>query len=121
MELGLGLEAGGVFSSSSSRSSLSSSSSSSLSSSSSSRPIENGEEETEEKKVEKEEPVVLIVRQLLLEFQINGGNSWAQCRCHGLKIGEEDVQMVSLGVSNMDASLTGGWAEVTLPPVVMMR
>jgi len=117
MELGLGLEAGGVFSSSSSRSS----SSSSLSSSSSSRPIENGEEETEEKKVEKEEPVVLIVRQLLLEFQINGGNSWAQCRCHGLKIGEEDIQMVSLGVSNMDASLTGGWAEVTLPPVVMMR
>jgi len=106
MELGLGLEAGGVFSSSSSSSSISSSTS-----------IENGEEEEEEI----QENAVILVRQLLLEFQINGGNSWAQCRCHGLKIGEDEMQMVSLGVSNMDAALNGGWAEVTLPPVVMTR
>jgi len=111
MELGLGLEAGGVFSSSSSSSSSSISSSTSTS-------IENREEEEEEIQ---ENAVVVQVRQLLLEFQINGGNSWAQCRCHGLKIGEDEMQIVSLGVSNMDAALNGGWAEVTLPPVVMTR
>jgi hypothetical protein len=87
MELGPGLEAGGVFSSSSS--------------------IENN------------------VHQLVMEFQINGGNSWAQCRCHGLKyidgggIGDStsgnEVEMISLSVSNMDAAFNGGWAEVTLP------
>lgn len=91
MELGTGLEAGGVFSSSGS--------------------VENG------------------VHQLVMEFQLNGGNSWAQCKCHGLKyIGDNDnsssntlrgveenaLQMISLSVSNMDAALNGGWAEVTL-------
>ena len=85
MELGTGLEAGGVFSSNSS---------------------------------------ILIdkdgsVHQLVMEFQINGGNSWAQCRCHGFQRGIDDdngqVEIVSLGVSNMDGALTGGWADVLLP------
>mmetsp|Transcript_810 Transcript_810/g.1310 ORF Transcript_810/g.1310 Transcript_810/m.1310 type:complete len:220 (-) Transcript_810:70-729(-) len=85
MELGLGLESGGVFSSNSS--------------------IESG------------------VHQLVMEFQLNGGNSWAQCRCHGFqRLNEidnqdeqEQVQIVSLRVSNMDAALNGGWADVTIP------
>jgi hypothetical protein len=85
MELGLGLESGGVFSSNSS--------------------IESG------------------VHQLVMEFQLNGGNSWAQCRCHGFQIlnemgsqdEEEQVQIVSLRVSNMDAALNGGWVDVTIP------
>lgn len=85
MELGTGLEAGGVFSSSSS--------------------IKNG------------------VHQLVMEFQLNGGNSWAQCRCHGVKYvdGDNDrnsqdaVELISLSVSNMDAAFNGGWAEVTIP------
>ncbi len=90
MELGPGLEAGGIFSSSSS--------------------IEDG------------------IHQLVMEFQINGGNSWAQCRCHGLKfegrqnqsssdIEQDDgtAKLVSLSVSNMDAALNGGWVEVAVP------
>ena len=81
MELGAGLEAGGIFASSSS--------------------IDRG------------------VHQLVIEFQLNGGNSWAQCRCHGVQcIGEDgaprEVELVSLSVANMDASLNGGWAEVSL-------
>ena len=82
MELGTGLEAGGVFSSSSS--------------------IEDG------------------VHQLVMEFQLNGGNSWAQCRCHGLRFSGDNrnispVELISLSVSNMDAALNGGWVEVTIP------
>lgn len=79
MELGAGLEAGGVFSSSSS--------------------VQGG------------------FHQLVMEFQINGGNSWAQCRVRGVDKVDENlgVQIVSLSVSNMDAALNGGWADVTLP------
>jgi len=67
--------------------------------------------------------------QLVMEFQLNGGNSWAQCRCYGFKrIGDSfsstngstentRVQIVTLGVSNMDASLNGGWAEVKVPQI----
>ena len=84
MELGPGLEAGGIFSSSSS--------------------IESG------------------VHQLVMEFQLNGGNSWAQCRCHGLKYinndncnSQDSVELISLSVSNMDAAFNGGWAEVAMP------
>ena len=80
MELGRGLEAGGVFCSSSS--------------------IEGG------------------VHQLVMEFQLNGGNSWAQCRCHGFQSSKDDedvVEVLSLRVSNMDAALNGGWADVAIP------
>eukprot|EP00571_Detonula_confervacea_P011666 CAMPEP_0172312660 /NCGR_PEP_ID=MMETSP1058-20130122/18270_1 /TAXON_ID=83371 /ORGANISM="Detonula confervacea, Strain CCMP 353" /LENGTH=94 /DNA_ID=CAMNT_0013026185 /DNA_START=372 /DNA_END=656 /DNA_ORIENTATION=+ len=92
MELGTGLEAGGVFSSSSC--------------------IEDD------------------VHQLVMEFQLNGGNSWAQCRCHGLKFltsndnsfngssskGDAAVEIISLSVSNMDAAFNGGWVDIALPP-----
>ena len=89
MELGPGLEAGGIFSSSSS--------------------IEDG------------------VHQLVMEFQINGGNSWAQCQCHGLKFEDRQnrnlsdndgtTKLVSLSVSNMDAAFNGGWVEVAVPRI----
>eukprot|EP00979_Chaetoceros_neogracilis_P002002 scaffold361_cov265-Chaetoceros_neogracile.AAC.12 len=80
MELGRGLEAGGVYCSSSS--------------------IQGG------------------VHQLVMEFQLNGGNSWAQCRCHGFQILKDDVdlvEVVSLKVSNMDAALNGGWVDLSIP------
>jgi hypothetical protein len=67
MELGMGLEAGGVFSSSASQKDS--------------------------------------IRQLVMEFQINGGNSWAQAKVHGIKKDEAPVQLVLLEVSNMDAAL----------------
>jgi hypothetical protein len=80
MELGAGLEAGGVFASNSSASQQQS------------------------------------LRQLVMEFQINGGNSWAQARVHGIKVGSAPARLVSLDVANMDASLMGGFAKVSLPP-----
>ena len=72
-----------------------------------------------------------------MEFQLNGGNSWAQARVCGIqKIntppdvlngqGQEpdskdnEIQLISLGVANMDASLNGGWAEVKLPPITII-
>jgi hypothetical protein len=79
MELGAGLEAGGVFASNSSASQQQN------------------------------------VRQLVMEFQINGGNSWAQARVHGIKVGSAPTRLVSLEVANMDASLFGGFAKVSLP------
>eukprot|EP01083_Nonionella_stella_P037787 102994_1 len=81
MELGAGLESGGIFASSS---------------------------------VKNEEGGV-AVHQIRMEFQLNGGNSWAQAKVHGIKYGSKPVQLISLGVSNMDAALNGGWAEVTVP------
>jgi hypothetical protein len=80
MELGSGLEAGGVFSSSSSN---------------------DGK-----------------IHQLVMEFQINGGNSWAQARVHGVKILNDAAFLKSLEVSNMDAALMGGSVQVTIPPPI---
>ena len=82
MELGAGIEAGGIFSSASS--------------------VQGG------------------VHQLVMEFQLNGGNAWAQCRCHGLMRSceggvENYVEVVSLSVSNMDAALNGGWIDISVP------
>ena len=45
------------------------------------------------------------IRQLVMEFQINGGNSWAQAKVHGIKVNQNPVRLVSLEVSNMDAVL----------------
>lgn len=91
MELGTGLEAGGVFSSSSS--------------------------------IDEDEGI--RIHQLVMEFQLNGGNSWAQCRCHGVKYcanesggdlnSQDTIELISLSVSNMDAAFNGGWAEVLIP------
>ncbi|KAL7516295.1 hypothetical protein ACHAWF_000040, partial [Thalassiosira exigua] len=59
MELGTGIEAGGVFSSSSS--------------------IADG------------------VHQIVMEFQLEGGNSWAQCRCHGVRhVGDDEEDGLEL-------------------------
>lgn len=82
MELGPGLEAGGVFCSSSSTSSSGG------------------------------------IRQFICDFQIQGGNCWAQARVHSIqKQQQEVVQLVSLEVSNMDAALNGGSVQVKLPPI----
>jgi len=105
MELGTGLEAGGIFSSASSDE----------------EAWVAGPTVDEDQGDGDDDGSTVSIRQLLMEFQINGGNSWAQCRCHGLKIGSDGVQMVYLGVSNMDAALNGGWAEVNLPPVQRRR
>ncbi len=57
------------------------------------------------------------VHQLVMEFQINGGNSWAQAKVHGIKIQNSNaVFLQSLEVSNMDAALMGGSVQVQLPP-----
>ena len=79
MELGPGLEAGGVFSSNSS--------------------------------INKD------MKQMVMEFQINGGNSWAMAKVHGVKKGNGEVFLVSLDVSNMDAALMGGSVQIKLPPI----
>ena len=78
MELGPGLEAGGIFSSCSS--------------------VNND------------------TKQMIMEFQINGGNSWAMAKVHGVKIGKGNVFLVSLDISNMDAALMGGSVQIKLPP-----
>lgn len=95
MELGRGLEAGGIFCSTSSIDDVT---------------LSNNE--------------VATYHQLIIEFQINGGNSWAQCRCHGYQLNtsnrnssnysENDIYLVSLRVSNMDAAFNGGWMDVKL-------
>ena len=98
MELGLGIEAGGIFASSKS---------------------------TQHN-----------CQIMIMEFQLNGGNSWAQARVCGIqKINtpeddngqvqepdskDNEIQLISLGVANMDASLNGGWAEVKLPPITTL-
>jgi hypothetical protein len=81
MELGMTLEAGGVYTSSYS-------------------------------KQKSEELGGGILEQLVLQFQINGGNAWAQGVAYGVRIsnGEEtdqEVRLVCLKVANMDAVLNG--------------
>jgi hypothetical protein len=80
MELGAGLEAGGVFSSSVCQTDS--------------------------------------IRQVVMEFQINGGNSWAQAKVHGIQVDQAPVYLVSLEVSNMDAALMTNVPpfRVKLPP-----
>ncbi|OEU11874.1 hypothetical protein FRACYDRAFT_244994 [Fragilariopsis cylindrus CCMP1102] len=99
MELGLGIEAGGIFASS--------------------------------KSTQHHYQI------MIMEFQLNGGNAWAQARVCGIqKINappedgneqvqepdskDNEIQLISLGVANMDASLNGGWAEVKLPPITIL-
>ena len=66
--------------------------------------------------------------QLVLQFQIEGGNAWAQGVAYGIRPyssdgpGSDDkdtttsnVQLVSLEVANMDASLNGTPFEVNIP------
>jgi hypothetical protein len=65
------------------------------------------------------------IKQLVLQFQIEGGNAWAQGVAYGIKLPaaqqDEDasdetaaVQLVSLEVANMDASMNGTPLEVAV-------
>lgn len=60
------------------------------------------------------------VQQLVLQFQIEGGNAWAQGIAYGIQPSSGDggggvVQLVSLQIANMDASMSGTSYEVPLP------
>jgi hypothetical protein len=64
------------------------------------------------------------MKQFVCEFQLQGGNSWAQARAYGVKrlsssssVQQQQRQLaelVTLQVANMDASLNGGWAEIPI-------
>ena len=104
MELGPGIEAGGVFSSASSthRGVLVAETDTGMG-----KERDNGNAE------------ILPVKQMVVEFQLNGGNAWAQARVVGIRYGTDDsspIQLIYLGVANMEGSMTGGWADVTVPP-----
>jgi hypothetical protein len=77
MELGMGIEAGGVFASASSSDAC------------------------------------------VVNFQINGGNAWAECTAFGAKCAD-GIELLDVTVSNMDAAMTGtmtggGAIQVALP------
>jgi hypothetical protein len=121
MELGLGIEAGGIFASSISKSTSTSSADA--------HGDNSADTNTAEREIQQHHYQIMI-----MEFQLNGGNSWAQARVCGIqKINDttdttsgnnnvdndNEIQLISLGVANMDASLNGGWAEVKLPPITI--
>jgi len=47
------------------------------------------------------------VDQIMLQFQITGGNAWAQGIVYGIRESNNNVRMVSLEVANMDAVMNG--------------
>ena len=64
-------------------------------------------------------------KQMVLQFQIEGGNAWAQGIAYGIQqqqqqqqqqqgVNEGVVQLVSLKVANMDASMNGTPYDVPL-------
>lgn len=54
---------------------------------------------------------------LAINFQINGGNSWAECTAFGA-VGADGLELIDLTVSNMDAALTGS-PSLSISPVYM--
>ena len=44
---------------------------------------------------------------LVINFQINGGNSWAECTAFGKKQGDGSLALVDLTIANMDAAMSG--------------
>jgi hypothetical protein len=54
--------------------------------------------------------------QLVLQFQIEGGNAWAQGVAYGIRSKKDanNIQLVSLEVANMDASMNGTPFEVAI-------
>jgi hypothetical protein len=63
-------------------------------------------------------------KQLVLQFQIEGGNAWAQGVAYGIqecnsnsnaKNKNDEIQLVSLEVANMDATINGTPFEITIP------
>jgi hypothetical protein len=54
-------------------------------------------------------------QQLVLQFQIEGGNAWAQGVAYGIKaIPDGEVHLVSLEVANMDATINGKPFEINV-------
>ena len=52
---------------------------------------------------------------LVINCQVNGGNSWAECTAFGA-IGAAGLELIDLSISNMDAAMTGA-PSLTLSPV----
>ena len=123
MELGSGLEAGGVFASSFGKVAVTTTTNSSTSSSSTAYNI-NDDNNIDEQN-QSTSTASVEVEQLVLQFQINGGNAWAQGVAYGIRpsssLGkingngnnyknnseENEVKLLSLEVANMDAVLNG--------------
>jgi hypothetical protein len=54
-------------------------------------------------------------KQLVLQFQIEGGNAWAQGVAYGVQaIPDGNFELVSLEVANMDATMNGKPFEINL-------
>ena len=107
MELGMGIEAGGIYASSFATTAA-------TTGSSNTQPSDDGGGD-------KTRAGACKVEQLVLQFQITGGNAWATGVAYGIrheqqKEKEEEVvvQLVSLEVANMDAVLNGASFEVPL-------
>ena len=117
MELGLGIEAGGIFASSSSFTNSVVVVAVNENDNGNGNDGDNCESESESSVTtttkSKSTTTTIKIHQMVMEFQLNGGNAWAQAKVHGIKYGETGpVQLLSLGVANMDASLSGDWAQV---------
>jgi hypothetical protein len=61
-----------------------------------------------------------LFEQLIVQFQIEGGNAWAQGVAYGIKsnrdpINDGSVQLVSLDIANMDGSMNGTPIHVSIP------
>jgi hypothetical protein len=64
-------------------------------------------------------------KQLVLQFQIEGGNAWAQGVAYGIQKSKNinnsnnsnkaEIQLVSLEVANMDATINGTPFEISIP------
>jgi len=146
-ELGVGIEAGGIYASKTS----SKSSSSMVIITNNNNPSvknENGDGDGYDyySTIQTQTQIQYQYQIMIIEFQLNGGNSWAQARVCGIQkrnikeintihTEEEEkqlllpdsnnndnnnvVQLISLGVANMDVSFYGGWVEVKLPPIIL--
>ena len=55
------------------------------------------------------------IDQLVVQFQIEGGNAWAQGVAYGIRTTGNNIQLVSLEVANMDASMKGTPFEINIP------
>ena len=54
------------------------------------------------------------IEQLVVQFQVEGGNAWAQGVAYGIRQ-NQSIQLVSLEVANMDASMKGTPFEINVP------
>ena len=61
------------------------------------------------------------IEKIVAQFQIEGGNVWAQGLAYGTKEENSAVRLVSLQVSNMDASMNGTPFLVPIPELEQLR